>query len=605
MARSIRTRSVYPIYRRQLEVLDARDLTPGMRRVTLCGPGLGVHHADGHQIPEFHSSGFDDDVKLLLPHPETGIPTLPHQLGGRLDWDAQSIALARTYSVRAYDPETGHLVVDFVQHTGGLAANWANAISPGDRVDIAGPKASAPLPAGLDWLIVAGDETALPAIGRCLEDAPAGLSMTVIIEVARPEHRQDLPTAAAADIRWLHRSDRGPTLADAVAELGPRPGHGYAWVAGEANMLRPIRQHLRQHCGLDKDRVEVVGYWRKQSVTADQPGAVERLHDITALLPPYAIRVASTLRLPGLIEGGATTTAALADATGADPRALGKLLRYLSTIDVLTATAPGRWATAAMGAVLAEEGPVAESLDLRGAATRMDRAFAGLLGATSTGAAVPFEGGIFSAAVESDRRLGESRHDGVTTLAGYTAPLLPQHLDLSAATAVAVAGEAAGVWADELLRAHPDLTVHLVGLPSALDRAEADVRAPGRVVRHEGSLFDAAVFDGAALDAIVLVDVLDEHRDRDAAALLLRLAPAADALLAVTAVLDESRLDEHDAEEDLRRLCLYGSGRRTAAELATLAAAAGLALSVSPIGMSFDLARFHLEEPEAGPDGRA
>lgn len=592
MARSIRRRSVYPIYRRQLEVLDARDLTPGMRRVTLGGPGLREHHADGHQIPEFASTGFDDDVKLLLAHPETGSPALPHQLGGRLDWDAQSIALARTYSVRAYDPEAGSLVVDFVQHTGGLAANWANGVSAGDRLDIAGPKASAPLPADLDWLIVAGDETALPAIGRCLEDAPAGLAMTVVIEVARPEHRQDLPTAAAADIRWLYRSEAGPSLADAIAELGPRPGRGYAWVAGEANMLRPIRQHLRTNCGLDKDRVEVVGYWRQQEVAADQPGAVERLHELTELLPPYAIRVASTLRLPGLIEGGASTTAALADATGADPAALAKLLRYLSTIDILTATAPGQWATTAMGAVLAEEGPVAEALDLGGAGARMDRAFAGLLSAVSTGAAAPFEGGTFTAAIESDRRLGESRHDGVTTLAGYTAPLLPQHIDLSAARAVGLAGEASGVWADELLRAHPGLTVHLVGLPSALDRAAADVRAPGHVVRHEGSLFDAAVFGGAALDAIVLVDVLDEHGDQDAAALLRRLAPATDALLAVTAVLDEARLDEHDAEEDLRRLCLYGSGRRTAAELARLADAAGLAVAVNAIGMSFDLARF-------------
>ncbi|WP_024795664.1 siderophore-interacting protein [Tomitella biformata] len=589
MARSIRTRSVYPIYRRQLEVLEVLDLTPGMRRVTLGGAGLRAHDADGAQVPEFRSTGFDDDVKLLLAHPETGLPTLPEQLDGRLDWSAESIELARTYTVREYDPAAGRVVVDFVQHTGGLAANWANSVRAGDRLDLAGPKGSAPLPDGLDWLILAGDETALPAIGRCLADAPAGLAITVVIEVAHPEHRQDLPTAADVDIRWLYRSAGSPGLAAAVQELGPRAGSGYAWAAGEANMLRPIRQHLRAYCGLTKDRVEIVGYWRQQEVTPNQPGAAARLHEITELLPPYAIRVAATLRLPGLIESGANTTAALAAATGADPRALGKLLRYLSTIDVVATTAPDEWATAAMGAVLAEEGPGAEVLDLRGAASRMDLAFAGLLGAVRTGSAAPFEGGVFTAAIESDRVLGDSRHDGVTTLAAYTAPLLPQRVDFSTATAVALAGEAAGVWADELLRAHPGLTVYLVGLPSALDRAVADVRAPGTVVRHEGSLFDGTF---PAVDAIVLVDVLDEHADRDAVALLRRLAPAAETLLAVTQVLDESRRDEHDAEEDLRRLCLFGAGRRTAAELAALADAAGLAVSASAIGMSFDLARF-------------
>lgn len=592
MARSIRTRSVYPIYRRQLEVLETRDLTPGMRRVTLGGAGLRAHGADGAQVPEFRSAGFDDDVKLLFAHPETGLTALPEQLDGRLDWSAESIELARTYTVREYDAAAGRVVVDFVQHTGGLAANWANSVQAGDLLDLAGPKASAPLPAGLDWLILAGDETALPAIGRCLADAPAGLAITALIEVARPEHRQDLPTAADADIRWLYRSAGGPALADAVQELGPRDGSGYAWAAGEATMLRPIRQHLRAHCGLTKDRVEIVGYWRQREVKPDQPDAAVRLHEITELLPPYAIRVAATLRLPGRIASGVTTTAALAAATDADPRALGKLLRYLCTIDVLAAAGPDTWANAEMGDVLAEEGPGAEVLDLSGAASRMDLVFAGLLGSVRAGSAAPFEGGTFTATAESDRELGDSRHEGLANLASYTAPLLPQRVDFAASAAVALAGEAAGVWADELLRAHPGLTVHLVGLPSALDRAAADVRAPGTVVRQEGSLFDGALLGSLDLDAVILVDVLDEHTDRDAVALLRKLAPAAPTLLAVTAVLDEARLDEHDAEEDLRRLCLFGSGRRTSAELAGLAEAAGLAVTTSAIGMSFDLARF-------------
>lgn len=64
---------------------------------------------------------------------------------------------------------------------------------------------SAPHPRGVDWTLVAGDETALPAIGRWLEEWPAGARGQVFVEVAEASHRQDLPVPDGVALTWLVR----------------------------------------------------------------------------------------------------------------------------------------------------------------------------------------------------------------------------------------------------------------------------------------------------------------------------------------------------------------------------------------------------------------
>lgn len=609
MARSIRPRSMFAIQRRQLTVIGTRDLTAGMRRVILGGPGLHAHDADGHTIDEFRSTGFDDDVKLFFPHPGTGRAEVPAQLDGRLDWTPEVIAQCRTYTVRDFDPDRGEVAVDFVRHSTGLAASWAESAAPGDRIDIAGPTSSAHIPEGIDWLLIAGDETALPALARCLEQLPAGLTVRALIEVAEPGHRQDLSTPADADITWLYRSEHPDTspLADAALAENRPPGDGFAWVAGEATTLRPIRRHLRDAWALGKDRFEVIGYWRHRpgdqvdhtdhdADAASAPAALgddtfTRLHDMAELAPPFALRAAVTLDLPGLIASGATSTESLAAKSGTDVRGLGKLLRYLSTLELIVAHDDGSWANTYLGDALADEGMLPDALDLRGAPSRMDLSFGSLLDAVAKGGPVTFErSDSFAQALDSDAALAASHHDYTATIAGYSSALLPDRLDISNAASVALVGETAGVLADEILSVQPQVTVHLVGLPSVLNRAVADVRSGlDRIVRHEQSVFERLP---GPVDLVVLADVLDEHPDDDAVLLLRRLADRSPAIVAVTDVLDAGRVDEHAAEEDLRRLCLYGAGRRTGTELEALASAAGLSLSTAAFGFSGELATF-------------
>lgn len=210
MPRTIRQRHVFPITMRRLEVLRTADVTPGMRRITVGGAGLGPGHLHGHHVAAFRSDGFDDEFKLFFTADGDKAPVLPRQNDGHLDWPRNPPALVRTYTVRRFDAEAGEVDIDFVNHGHGIATEWARRCRPGDELWVAGPKMSFTVPEGVDWLLILGDETALPAIGRWLEEMHEGTRAKVFIEIADDSHRQELASAADVDIVWLSRGGAPP-----------------------------------------------------------------------------------------------------------------------------------------------------------------------------------------------------------------------------------------------------------------------------------------------------------------------------------------------------------------------------------------------------------
>ncbi|WP_308418573.1 siderophore-interacting protein [Chitinimonas arctica] len=127
------------------------------------------------------------------------------------------------------------------------------------------------IPTGFDWYLLLGDETALPAIARCLEQLPAGKQAIVLIEVADASAELDLSSAATLNLQWLHRQHGDETglsrLADAVAQLSLPTGEGYAWAAGESAAIQAVRKQLVGTHGMDKSRIRAASYW-KQGATA-------------------------------------------------------------------------------------------------------------------------------------------------------------------------------------------------------------------------------------------------------------------------------------------------------------------------------------------------
>ncbi|WP_019633356.1 siderophore-interacting protein [Actinomadura atramentaria] len=237
-------------------VVRTERITPHMIRVVLGGPGL-----TGFPAGEFT----DHYVKLLFPRPGVSYPEPFDMAAVRAEYPRDQWPVTRTYTVRAWDADAGELTLDFVYHGDtGLAGPWAEAARPGDEIRFLGPGgAYAPDP-DAGWHLLAGDESALPAIAAALERIGDGVPVRAFVEVADAAERQDLKVPGGAEVVWLERGGRrvGEALTEAVRALEFPPGEIHAFVHGEAGFVRDLRRYLRVEKGIPLERLSISGYWR-------------------------------------------------------------------------------------------------------------------------------------------------------------------------------------------------------------------------------------------------------------------------------------------------------------------------------------------------------
>ncbi|MBB5953626.1 NADPH-dependent ferric siderophore reductase [Saccharothrix tamanrassetensis] len=233
-------------------VLRTEQLAPHMIRVVLGGEGLA-----GFAVGPFT----DSYVKLQFPQDGAAYPE-PFDLAAiRESLPRDQWPRTRTYTVRRWDAEAGELWIDFVVHgDSGLAGPWAAKAQPGDVLHFAGPGGGyAPDPTA-DWYLLAGDESAWPAIAAALDALPAGAVAKVFAEVDGPDDEQDAPF----DVVWVHRDGRprGEAVVAAVRALDFPPGRVHAFVHGEAAMVKDLRGYLRVERAVPREQLSISGYWR-------------------------------------------------------------------------------------------------------------------------------------------------------------------------------------------------------------------------------------------------------------------------------------------------------------------------------------------------------
>ena len=251
-------RVMHEIKRRKLEVLRVVDLTPRMRRITVGGP----------ELTGFISLGCDDHVKLFFPQTAEEQAALENlQLSAGLKGSA--MPPMRDYTPRRYDLNTFELDIDFVLHGDGPAATWAAQAQPGQYLHIGGPRGSMVVPDIFDSYLLIGDETALPAIARRLEELPANRRALVVVEVENALEQQPLNSAASVEVIWVHRDMPGEDLLNTVEGLTIPAGELYAWVATESALSRKVRRVLLDTHGLNEEFVKAVGYWRLDGGTEE------------------------------------------------------------------------------------------------------------------------------------------------------------------------------------------------------------------------------------------------------------------------------------------------------------------------------------------------
>ncbi|WP_223263124.1 siderophore-interacting protein [Arthrobacter sp. NamB2] len=319
-------------------VTRVQELGANFRRITFGGSCLAAFGVAGDTL--------DLRIKIIIPSRGRECPDIAGlmQRGGAASWyqswlgmDAEERGSMRTYTVRDARCEgpRPEIDVDFVMHLddegrGGPAAEWASTARPGDRVCIIGPNSSAAqcLTAGayggIEWspglaqhVLLAGDETAVPAISAILEALPEDMSGQAFLEVPDERDIQSIETRSSVAITWLPRRGlpHGELLETAVRDAVRVPGWVslagsadavsggtepeyvdvdrtilwetpqlletaivrstvnperpsgtqpfYAWIAGEAAVVRGLRRYLVRDVGVDRKQVAFMGYWRK------------------------------------------------------------------------------------------------------------------------------------------------------------------------------------------------------------------------------------------------------------------------------------------------------------------------------------------------------
>jgi NADPH-dependent ferric siderophore reductase len=243
----------HPLKFRLLQVSRVTPLSPSLVRITLHGDDLA----------DFASSSFDDHVKVFFPPTPDAPLALP-----AMDDNGKSVfpeprPVARDFTPRRYDRAARELDLEFALH-------GAKQARIGQTLGIGGPRGSMIIPTGFDWHLLIGDETALPAIARRLEELPADARIAVLIEANDPSARIEFDTSEERYIEWCYRSESTQAegaLLTALRKFHIPHGDGFVWAAGEAAGIRAVRDYLCKERGIDKSRIRAASYWRRGDVS--------------------------------------------------------------------------------------------------------------------------------------------------------------------------------------------------------------------------------------------------------------------------------------------------------------------------------------------------
>jgi NADPH-dependent ferric siderophore reductase len=248
---------------RLLEVTGVADITPRMRRISLQGDLAG-----------FASLGHADHIKAFF-FPQDVEPKLA-PIGERgPEFALSEKPQMRDYTPRYWDLAKGTLEPDFVLHGDGPASSWAAQATIGQKLLIGGPRGSLVVPTTFDWYLLVGDETALPALGRRIEELPQGAKIVAIIEVEDAWEEQRFQTQADLDLIYCHRNGQPAGTTDLLLEAVEKhtfpPGTAYTYVAGESAMSKRVRAHLTEQRGFHTEYVRAAGYWLLGVAAAKEP----------------------------------------------------------------------------------------------------------------------------------------------------------------------------------------------------------------------------------------------------------------------------------------------------------------------------------------------
>lgn len=253
-----------------LEVLHNERISPGFLRLTVGGPAM-----EG-----FTPMGFDQWFRVFVPNGADGELRAPTRADAL--WMAEYFLtpkakrpVGRNLTVRSHRPagagrfgDGAELDVDLYLHdddANSALARWAVAATPGSPFAILDEGRQHHPPAGTEWQLLAGDESALPAILAIVESAGPDLRGRALVELADPADAQEVAVPDGVELRWLERpagATAGDELLRALGSVDLPAGPGYAFVAGSTRLAKEARRLLTRDRGMPAEHVTGAAYWR-------------------------------------------------------------------------------------------------------------------------------------------------------------------------------------------------------------------------------------------------------------------------------------------------------------------------------------------------------
>lgn len=268
MAETVKTHALRPWRFFDATASRMTRLSPTFLRLTFEGVDLDV----------FADLGFDARVKVVLPTVDGGYRHLPRDEDWYARWRSMPKQVRnplRSYTTRYVRADQREIDVDFVLHGDtGPASCWATHAQIGAPVVLLGPDSDAVGPHGGvefvppeqgDYLIMAGDESAAPAILTTLGQLPLDVRGHAFIEVPDEADRLPINAPTGMAISWLVRGvrPRGELLVSALSRGGHVAGGHKVWLAGEQSVVHDMRRSLMTERGIDKRQITFRGYWRR------------------------------------------------------------------------------------------------------------------------------------------------------------------------------------------------------------------------------------------------------------------------------------------------------------------------------------------------------
>jgi NADPH-dependent ferric siderophore reductase len=239
---------------RILNVRSAVYLSPNMIRATFAGPEL-------EGFPLGHEGA---NCKLVLPR--DGESREEFDAYFALDGPDGKVHAVRTYTVRAFRPETLELDIDFVAHGDhGPATRWAQAARPGSFLGFFGPSQAKITDYHADWYLVAADLSAMPIAEATLEAMPKDAKGIALFEVPTAEDIREISTPEGVKLHWLvHEDTHKPSLAqfEFIKSMDWPSGVLQTCIAGESSVIRSLRSYLHNDRRIPKKDTYISGYWK-------------------------------------------------------------------------------------------------------------------------------------------------------------------------------------------------------------------------------------------------------------------------------------------------------------------------------------------------------